>query len=109
MSEAKRVEIYGMLKDFHNDDLIQPNESPNANKIYHLYSDGQITYQKGGWAYGHRSEFNVESGIDIKMNLDINKFKYLLTTNTNTFAYIIVSEENARLIKNEMLKLTEML
>jgi len=31
--------------------LWMPKESPNGNTIYHLYSDGEITYQKGGWAY----------------------------------------------------------
>ena len=37
--------------------LVIPTESPNSNLIHHLYSDGSITYQKGGWAYEQRSEF----------------------------------------------------
>lgn len=37
--------------------LVNPNESPNGNQIYHLYSTGEISYQKGGWAYMRRSEF----------------------------------------------------
>lgn len=109
MVEEQRNKIYKMLEELNNDSLVNNNESPNANIIYHLYNDGNITSQKGGWAYGQRSEFIVASGINIKMNLDIDKFKYLLTTNTTTFGYIIVSEENGRLIRNEMLKLTEML
>jgi hypothetical protein len=98
-----------MLEELNNDSLVNHKESPNANIIYHLYSDGNITSQKGGWAYGQRSEFIVASSIDIKMNLDIDKFKYLLTTTTTTFGYIIVSEENGRLIRAEMVKLTKML
>jgi hypothetical protein len=37
--------------------------SPNGNLIYHFYSNGEITYQKGAWAYLKRSEFNKSYGI----------------------------------------------
>lgn len=40
-----------------------PNASPNANQIYHFYSNGEITCQKGAWAYLQRSEFNREYAI----------------------------------------------
>ena len=43
--------------------LIIPTESPNGNLIYHLYSDGTITYQKGGWAYGQRSVFDSHCAL----------------------------------------------
>lgn len=43
--------------------LVNPKESPNGNIIYHLYSDGEITFQKGGWAYLQRSEFSSEPAI----------------------------------------------
>ncbi len=43
--------------------LVNPKESPNGNTIYHLYSDGEITFQKGGWAYLQRSEFSTEPTI----------------------------------------------
>ena len=109
MAEEQRNKIYKMLEELNDDNLINKNESPNTNTIYHLYSDGNITYQKGGMAYRARSEFNLVSSITINMNLDIDKFKYLLNTNTHTFGYIIVSDVNAVLIRNEMLKLTEML
>lgn len=39
--------------------LIIPSESPNGNTIYHLHSNGEITFQKGGWAYLQRSEFTL--------------------------------------------------
>lgn len=35
--------------------LWKPDESPNANTIYKIWSDGEITYEKGGFAYGERS------------------------------------------------------
>jgi hypothetical protein len=40
-----------------------PEASPNGNLIYHFYSNGEITYQKGAWAYLKRSEFNKSYGI----------------------------------------------
>jgi hypothetical protein len=43
--------------------LIHPEESPNANIIYHLYNDGEITSQKGGWAYLQRSVFTSASPV----------------------------------------------
>ncbi len=38
-------------------ELIDQEQSPNGNLVYHLYSNGIITYQKGGNAYLCRSEF----------------------------------------------------
>lgn len=38
--------------------LIDKNDAPNSNTIYHLYNDGEITYQKGSWAYLQRTEFS---------------------------------------------------
>ncbi len=43
----------------HNPKLVIPDESPNANTIYHVYSDGEITEQKGGIAYLQRSERTI--------------------------------------------------
>ena len=109
MVEEQLNKIYKMLEELNNDSLVIHNESPNSNTIYHLYSDGNITYQKGGCVYGQRSEFNLKPSITIKMNLDIDKFKYIVTTSTNTFGYIIVSDVNALLIRAEMEKLTEIM
>jgi hypothetical protein len=43
--------------------LIHDEMSPCENRIYHLYEDGEITNQKGSWAYQQRSEFPSESPI----------------------------------------------
>ena len=39
------------------------NASPNGNQIYHLYSTGKITQQKGACAYLQRSEFTIKGDI----------------------------------------------
>lgn len=39
--------------------LIDCKQSPNQNLIYHLYNDGEITFQKGSTAYLERSEFTL--------------------------------------------------
>ncbi len=109
MAEEQRNKIYSMLKELNDDTLIKSNESPNENIIYHLYDDGNITSQKGGWAYGDRSEFISVSSINIKMNLNIDKFKYKRIANNITYGYIIVSYENARKIRAEMEKLVELI
>ena len=60
-------------------------------------------------AYRQRSEFDLIPSIAINLNLDIKKFKYLVTSNTTSFGYIIVSEANARLIRNEMIALLKIM
>ena len=52
--------IQSYINQSHNFNLIDPNETPNANIIYHVYSDGEITYQKGGWVYQQRSVFTLK-------------------------------------------------
>ena len=73
----------------HNPNLVIHDESPNGNIIYHLYCDGKITYQKGGWAYLQRSEF-IEKNASCKKNylnlFPIIKFNY---------SYAIVTQEDA--------------
>ena len=43
--------------------LINPKDSPNGNQIYHLYSTGEISFQKGGWAYLQRGECFIEGKL----------------------------------------------
>ncbi len=47
----------------HNPSIIDPKLQPNENIIYYLYSDGTVTRQKGGWAYGRRTVTDVMSKI----------------------------------------------
>lgn len=49
--------------------LIDANASPNANIIYHFYSNGEVTYQKGGWEYLQRSEFTLMPSLSRKLSI----------------------------------------
>ena len=117
MADEKRDEIYNLL-NLHNDDtLVKPDSNPGDNKIYHLYSDGRITSQFGGWAYLQRPENDIKSYIPKNTCLDIEKFIHKYFTEYNSygrtvskrFGYVIVTYENAILIRDEMEKLAEMM
>jgi hypothetical protein len=81
--------------------LVNPKESPNGNTIYHLYSDGSITFQKGGWAYLQRSEFTEESTIgghrELRMSFP-NESDYGKT-------YVILTPEECKYFRNKMIEL----
>ena len=86
------------IKNAHNPKLVLPEESPNGNIIYHIYSDGEITFQKGGWAYLQRSEFN-ENYITCK-----NKYNNLFPMNRGEFTYAIVTDHDALKIQNMLIE-----
>ena len=79
--------------------LVMPNEAPSANTIYHLYSNGEFTYQKGGDAYLRRSEFESQPYIVgyEKLNLQLaNKTsEYYLT-------YVILTAEECLNFRKRM-------
>ena len=106
MSDSNSIKqnIYTMIYEYHDPSLVEPNESPNNNIIHHLYINGKITYQKGGWAYLQRSEFVLFSAISKDLKLDNAKFMNKNNYNYN-YNYIIVTLENANKIRDEMLKL----
>jgi hypothetical protein len=96
ITENKNI-IQDMIKKYHNPNLVQPDASPNGNKIYHIYSDGEITNQKGGFAYLRRSEFIVKSAV-------LSSFeKRSFPIKSLTFSYAIVTEEHAVLIRNALM------
>lgn len=92
---------FEQLKDFihscNNPKLIDTNMAPLENTIYHIYSDGEITEQKGSWAYGHRNErtwtYPVFENIYVK-----DLFPYERNNNFGTFGYAIVTFEDAKKI-----------
>jgi hypothetical protein len=91
------------LKSFihkaHNPKLVIFDESPNGNTIYHIYCNGEITYQKGGWAYLQRSEFNDSYALSLKKNYyDIFPIK-----NNVKHSYAIVTIKDAMTIRNMMI------
>ena len=76
------------------------NSSPNENQIYHLYSTGRITHQKGAWAYLQRSEFTLKSEI---VGAKKYGFKFpLLSDNDETSTYAILTKVECHLYRMEM-------
>jgi hypothetical protein len=98
MTPESLESIADFIKNAHNPNLVIPEESPNGNWIYHIYSDGEVTSQKGGWAYLQRSEFN-ENYSRCK-----NKYNNLFPMNRNEFTYAIVTRENALQIQKMLLE-----
>lgn len=83
--------------------LINPKESPNGNQIYHLYSTGEISFQKGGWAYMQRSEFMTHGTIPNYQKLDLKLPKKAADGST----YVILTEDeckNFRIQMGELIK-----
>lgn len=50
-------DVVAVANDMHNPRLVDPDEAPNANIIYRLWCDGQLTSEKGGAAFGQRSVY----------------------------------------------------
>ena len=97
--------LYELIKQFHNPNLIKEEEQPNDNIIYHIYNDGEITHQKGGWAYRQRTEFIEQSPIRIR-KFDFSKFP-IQTKNLydQNIGYIIATKEDCITIRKYMDKL----
>lgn len=55
--------IKNVIIECHNPLLLKKDEQPNANIIYHIYSDGEITEEKGGWAFSNRSIRTLKGSI----------------------------------------------
>lgn len=109
--EAAKGHVDQLIATAHNPSLVIPDESPNGNTVYHIYDDGKITYQKGGFAYMQRSEFIDTESIEEKNITHINGLKIMLTNvltfpkkiNTDGPKYSIVSRENAVIIREAMI------
>ena len=83
--------------------LWKPDESPNGNTMFHLYNDGEITYEKGGFAYGKRSVF--QSCIPIckmnKLNFDFPNTQ----GHNDKETYVILTETECNEFRNKMISL----
>jgi hypothetical protein len=89
-----------LIKKYHNPSIVNFSLSPNANRIYHIYSNGQITNQKGSYAYLLRSEF-IDKYTFLYKNYNLD---FPLKNSDNEY-YAIVEETHANEIRNLMLKL----
>jgi hypothetical protein len=106
MLETEQLKQF--INDLHNwhylsspTGLINPNESPNGNQIYHLYSTGEISFQKGGWAYLQRSECIAEGKITNYHKLDLKLPKKAADGTT----YAILTKEECTKIRAQMVEL----
>jgi hypothetical protein len=91
--------LKSFIEKAHNPALVIPNQSPNGNTIYHIYCDGKITYQKGGWAYLQRSEFTSSYAQMKKNYYDLFPIKDM-----NEYSYAIVTYDDAREIQRMMIE-----
>lgn len=103
ISEEKNTVSYQQkiqekINSSHNPDLVIKDASPNGNRIYHIYSDGEITNQKGGWAYLCRSEFSDKPPI--------GRYPHNLTfpIKSGEHSYAVVTEKDAHLIRDMMIR-----
>jgi hypothetical protein len=78
--------------------LIQPKESPNGNIIYHLYSDGTITYQKGGFAYLQRSVFEDEYALKNHKKINLK----LINDAPDGTTYVILTQDECNYFREKM-------
>lgn len=93
---ARELKIAKNIEDeilsFHDANLIKNRE------VFHIYSDGGITMQKGGCLYGNRNEHSIHSELIIP-NMSLPLQGGYLT-------YGIVTYEDAKKIRQMMLKIT---
>jgi len=91
-------ELNSKIVECHNPGLIDNKKSPNENIIYHLYSDGTVTYQKGGDVYGQRSMFDLYPRF---YYFDSSLLTFPLKANDGT-TYAILTEEQCINFRNQM-------
>jgi hypothetical protein len=104
MSQKMTIdELCDMINKCHNPSLVDPNEAPNSNIIYHIYSDGEITRQKGGDVYLRRNEFPVETSLCVNFNVEVFPLKKHVNKH-DTYGYAIVTQEDAKMIRNAMIQ-----
>lgn len=93
--EQKVDQIQNLINEHHDDSLVNPNESPNGNRITLLYNDGEITETKGGWAFLQRSQFSLKGPI---YNL---QYKFTMPRKLGNNSFIIVKDfETANSIRD---------
>ena len=90
--------VNNVVKIFNNLSLINSDQQPNENIIYQLYSDGTITRQKGGWAYGKRSLSDIAYEI-VKPN---TYFTFPNVGENEGDTYAIMTLENCHKVRNLM-------
>jgi hypothetical protein len=81
--------------------LINIHESPNGNTVYHLYSTGEISCQKGGRFYLQRGEFMLYGKL-----FDYKKLSLTFPKKAaDGSSYVILKEEECKQFRDEMVEL----
>lgn len=87
------------IVESHNPKLVDPKAAPNGNIIYHLYSDGTITFQKGGDAYGQRTMFDLKPGV-----YKLSKLFTFPLKGDGEDTYAILTQKECVAFREEMLR-----
>lgn len=78
--------------------LVNFDESPNGNIIYHLYSTGEISCQKGGKVYLQRGEFITHGKL-----LDYKKLGLIFPKQAaDGSTYVILKEDECKKFRDQM-------
>lgn len=85
--------------------LVHPTKQPNENIVYHLYSTGEISFQKGGYAYMARSEFMTEGKLSNYQKLSL-VFPNQAVDGTT---YVILTKEECKNFRFQMIELIQKL
>ena len=93
------------VQEMDNPSLVEPETSPNGNTIYHIYNDGEITSQKGGWAYLQRSVFTDSYPLHDADRLGLKFKREIQTSSGQKASYSIVTYEQSQEIRNEIKEL----
>lgn len=96
---AEILNAHNKHYEMNKDGLICINEQPNSNIIYHLYSTGEYTFQKGGWAYLKRSEFTISNKLPYYNKLS---FKFANNLDDSSITYVILTEQECIHYINKM-------
>ena len=101
--DAKKNEIIqmvnGLITKYHNPDLIDLHTSPSENTIYKIYSDFEVTSEKGGWGYGSHTLLRYLTPLFNRSVHGINEFPCIVKPN---FSYAIMTLDNCSEIYNLM-------
>jgi hypothetical protein len=101
--EAKKNEIIQKVNElitkYHNPSLVDLQAMPSENTIYKIYSDFEVTSEKGGWRYGSHSLFRYLTPLFNRNVYGINDFPCIVKPN---FSYAIMTLEHCLEIYNLM-------
>jgi alpha-L-fucosidase len=81
--------------------LVNPALAPNENQIHHLYTDGSVTYQKGGEAYGHRNQFPLSNCNELYFSERL-PFEFVVGSRKQ---YAVLTESECKSFREEMRQL----